>query len=114
MPVPLHPGRERERGFNQSTLLARALARSLALPLREKAIVRIRKTLPQVGLSDSERRRNLKNAFRCRDTHTIADQRVLLVDDVMTTGATVASACKALLRGGAMRVMVLTAARTVP
>lgn len=112
-PVPLHAGRERERGFNQSALLARSLARFIELPLQEKIIIRIGKTKSQVGLSDAERRRNLKNAFLCRETHRIAARRVLLVDDVMTTGATVASACRALLRGGALRVLVLTAARTV-
>jgi len=110
VPVPLHPRRRRERGYNQSELLTRSLARRVALPCC-RALVRVRPTVPQVGLTDSQRQENVRKAFRCRDAGQISGMRVLLVDDVMTTGATAASAAQALLDGGAMRVSVLTVAR---
>ncbi len=112
-PVPLHAKRKRERGFNQSALLGRALARLVALPIREHALVRARATLPQVGLSDTQRAHNVRHAFRCDKPHIVKGMRILLVDDVMTTGSTVASAAEALLDAGAIRVSVLAVARAV-
>jgi ComF family protein len=113
VPVPLHAERERNRGFNQSALLAAELSRFLALPWKKNILRRIRNTKPQVGLSDTQRRVNMKNAFHCRDPRIVQDRRLLLIDDVMTTGATAASAAQALLQAGALRVSVLTAARTL-
>ena len=110
--VPLHPRRKRERGYNQSELLAQHLARRIALPLYH-GLKRIRSTNPQVGLSNSERIDNVQGAFRCPDSRQVSGKRVLMVDDVMTTGATVASAAQALLEAGAVRVCVLTVARAV-
>ncbi len=110
VPVPLHPKRKRERGYNQSELLARSLALQLAVPY-DCLLVRTRSTLPQVGLSDAQRQENVKNAFRCRTPERISKCRILLIDDVMTTGATVSSAAQALLDAGAFRVSVLTVAR---
>ncbi len=110
VPVPLHSRRRRERGYNQSELLARSLARRLALPC-EPALIRTRPTLPQVGLTDSQRQENVRNAFECRDAAQISKRRILLVDDVMTTGATVSSAARTLMERGALRVSVLTVAR---
>ena len=109
-PVPLHPKRKRERGYNQSELIARLLARQIAIPYND-ALARIRSTLPQVGLTDSQRLENLRKAFRSVNQEQIQGRRVLLIDDVMATGATVASAAQALLEGGALRVSVLTVAR---
>ncbi len=114
VPVPLHPKRRRERGYNQAGLLGRGLSRHIAVPFFEQSLARVQHTLPQVGLTDPERLRNVRGAFRCRAPEKVAGRRVLLVDDVMTTGATVASAAEALLAGGALRVSVLTAARAVP
>lgn len=111
VPVPLHPKRRRERGYNQSELLLSSLAPHVRLP-RCNALARIRATPPQVGLSDAQRQENVSAAFRCRHPERVRGKRVLLVDDVMTTGATVAGAAQALLAGGAMRVSVLTVART--
>jgi ComF family protein len=110
VPVPLHPGRRRERGFNQSELLARFLSDHIAV-LHCPALIRARPTLPQVGLTDAARKENVRNAFRCSLPQRVLGKRILLVDDVMTTGATVASAAQALLNGGALRVSVLTVAR---
>ncbi len=114
VPVPLHPSRRRERGFNQAAVLARHLARMLAIPLSEEALRRVCRTLPQVGLTDAERKKNVRGAFLCRRRELVDGRRILLVDDVMTTGATVRSASTALLEGGALRVSVLTLARAVP
>jgi ComF family protein len=114
VPVPLHPKRIRQRGFNQAALLAGDLAAQMALPCSGSALIRVRHTAPQVGLSDIRRQENVRKAFQCAAKGRIAGQRVLLVDDVMTTGATVESAAQALLEGGAFRVSVITFARTVP
>jgi len=114
VPVPLHPRRRRERGFNQAVLLAVALQEQLMLPYSEAPLSRTRDTLPQVGLSDAERSSNVKSAFRCKQPALVRNRRILLVDDVMTTGATAASAAEALLAAGARSVTVLTVARAVP
>jgi len=111
--VPLHPGRRRERGFNQAALLARTLARDLGLPISETALGRTRSTQAQSGLSDAQRRLNVRGAFAVRNRTAVQEKHLLLVDDVMTTGATVASASRALLEAGALRVSVLTLARVV-
>ncbi len=110
VPIPLHSKRKRERGFNQSELLARSLARQIALPC-ESCLVRGRPTLPQVGLSDSQRKDNVRKAFRCRNPKRVSGKRILLVDDVMTTGATVSSAAQELMDQGALRISILTVAR---
>jgi ComF family protein len=110
VPVPLHPKRKRDRGYNQAELLAVSLARLLAIPYC-KALLRIRSTQPQVGLTDSQRLENVRKAFSCYRPKRISKQRILLIDDVMTTGATVESAAQALLDAGAWRVSVLTVAR---
>jgi ComF family protein len=112
VPVPLHPLRRRQRGYNQAALLARPLARQLGLTFHARALKRTGGAQPQVGLSDHERAQNVRNVFRCDRPGLILGKRVLLIDDVMTTGATVASAAEALLQGGALRVSVLTVART--
>ena len=110
--VPLHPKRRRERGFNQSELLAQELAQCIAIPYL-KALKRVRYTPPQVGLTDSQRRENIRYAFRCNTPQQISRRRILLVDDVMTTGATIAGAAQTLIEAGAGSVSVLTAARAV-
>jgi ComF family protein len=113
VPVPLHSSRERRRGYNQSALLARAVAPELGVAFAERVLVRVAATLPQVGLSVAERRSNVRGAFRVRDAGSVKGRRVLLVDDVFTTGATAGSAAQALLRAGALRVSVATVARAV-
>jgi ComF family protein len=110
VPVPLYPTRKRERGFNQSELLARSLTRRTAIPC-SSVLARVRATLPQVGLTDSQRAENVRKAFRCPNPAQVSGRRILLIDDVMTTGATVSSAARTLLEAGALRVSVLTVAR---
>jgi ComF family protein len=108
VPVPLHALREKERGFNQSALVARALAAMAGTPVRERVLMRARDTPPQTGLSAFARRRNVAGAFQARFA---VDGAVVLVDDVMTTGATAAAAAAALRASGAAEVRLLTLAR---
>ena len=105
--VPLHPARLRERGFNQSLELARHCARALGLPLRWGLCRRLRATAVQSTLDRRRRQANLRGAFASAGV----PRRVALVDDVMTSGATVAEAVRALLAGGAEEVQVWVAAR---
>jgi ComF family protein len=108
VPVPLFFRRERIRGYNQSTLLARALARHLGLPADDRTLVRARNTASQARTSNVEERgANVRDAFRCGDRR-LAGKRVLLIDDVSTTGATLDSCARALLDGGAASVWALT------
>jgi competence protein ComFC len=112
VPVPLHPHRQRARGYNQSLLLAREISRRLELPLAAEALVRRRDTPPQAKAVEADaRRRNVADAFDCRP-RAVAGRRVLLVDDVTTTGATLDACARALLaEGGASSVWALTFAR---
>lgn len=111
VPVPLYHVRRRERGFNQSALLAHALARRISSKSSSRFLKRIRPTVTQTHLTATQRLSNVYNAFESRREKRLAGQRVLLVDDVMTTGATVNACAKALKKGGAASVHVLTVAR---
>jgi ComF family protein len=112
VPVPLHPERERARGFNQAALLARELARLSHLPLDEHSVVRrVHTERHRAGMDSRARRESVTGAFAVRHPDSITGRRVLLIDDVFTTGATV-SACAAVLKeAGAEVVFVLTIAR---
>jgi ComF family protein len=112
VPVPLHPSRLRRRGYNQAALLAWALSRRVGLPVDEDALYRVRATASQMRLPAADRRRNVEDAFRCTDDR-MRGRRVLLVDDVCTTGATLEACADALREGGACQVWALTLARTV-
>jgi ComF family protein len=112
VPVPLHLGRLRERGFNQAVVLARGPARRFGLPLALRALERLRATPAQVGLGERERRTNLRGAFAAREPAVLRDRRVLLVDDVVTTLATADACARAALAAGARSVDVLAFART--
>jgi ComF family protein len=108
--VPLHWRRRLQRGFNQSALLAGAVARRYGIPVRS-ALRRTRATPTQAGLTHAGRRSNVAGAFRVARPETVAGRRVLLVDDVMTTGATASACAAALKRAGARYVALLTLAR---
>lgn len=115
IPVPLHTSRERERGFNQAAVLARELARLSKLALDEHCVMRrVHTERHRAGMDARARRESVADAFAVRHAEAIAGQRVLLIDDVFTTGATVSS-CAAALRGaGALEIFVLTIARAMP
>ncbi len=110
VPVPLHATRLHERGYNQAALLARELAQQAGLTLDEKTLVRKRATAPQVKLSARERRKNVHDAFCCCNDE-LARKRVLLIDDVCTTGATLEACAIALHESGVRSVQALTLAR---
>jgi ComF family protein len=110
VPVPLHWTRRWRRGFNQAEVLARAVGRSLAIPVAVGALRRVRATPPQQGDPEA-RRRNVRDAFRVHRPGRVAGRRVLLVDDVFTTGATANAAARALRSAGAADIGVLTLAR---
>jgi ComF family protein len=113
LPVPLHPKRLRWRGFNQSVVLARAIGQAWRLPVDPFVLARSRETPPQTQLNEEERRKNMRRAFAVKAEKSIAGQAVLLIDDVYTSGATVNECSRALKRGGAKEVSVLTLARTI-
>lgn len=110
VPMPLHWRKRWQRGFNQSALLASEISRRVNLPVRN-ALRRIRPTAAQAGLTNAKRRLNVSGAFRARKRPALNGKRVLLVDDVMTTGATAASCARALKLAGARQVTLLTLAR---
>jgi ComF family protein len=110
VPVPLHPTRERQRGYNQSALLGRALGRRLDVPVLE-AVSRVRKTDDQVGLDRRRRRENVKAAFACPQPELASGRNLLLLDAVCTTGSTLNACAEPLLRAGAATVWGLVVAR---
>ena len=110
VPVPLHPARQRERGFNQAGLLAELLSAQTSIPCRP-LLKRIRYTTTQTALDRSERIENLHNAFRLRKNADVRGLRVLLIDDVLTTGSTLSECARVLKRAGATSIYAATAAR---
>jgi len=111
VPVPLHHVRKRGRGYNQSTVLAQELGRRLGCKTRPGLLKRIRPTISQTNLTAKDRLSNVTQAFQYRKEEALTGRKVLLVDDVMTTGATVNACAGALKKGGAVTVHVITAAR---
>lgn len=119
VPVPLHASRQRQRGFNQAALLAEGLRRHLAgtcggSGVDTRALLRTRPTPPQTGLSFSARRENVRGVFSVAEPDRVRARTVVLVDDVMTTGATLSSCAAALIAAGARQVLALTLARATP
>ena len=106
VPIPLHWRRRWQRGYNQSETLARAVAQRLGLPCRARMLRRARATQPQSSLAATERRQNVKGVFQVRDATGIQGQRVLLIDDVLTTGSTAHEAARTLRSAGATAVVV--------
>jgi competence protein ComFC len=110
VPVPLHPARERERGFNQAQLLADLFSARISVSVRP-ALERIRYTTTQTAFDRAERMENLRNAFRLRPKMHVQDLRVLLIDDILTTGSTLSECARVLKKAGAISVHAATAAR---
>lgn len=113
--VPLHPARQRERGYNQTELLARALGDMIDLPVAKIGLRRVRHTLPQMSLDAADRRENVQGAFVCRPQEEgggeLSNRRILIIDDVCTTGSTLEACSLALKAGGASSVWGFTLAR---
>ncbi|MDE2181132.1 MAG: ComF family protein [candidate division NC10 bacterium] len=110
IPVPLHSKRERTRGFNQAALLAKEVGRGFGLDVGERLLGRVRATEAQSG-GRREREKNVKGAFQVTRPDRVKDRRLLLIDDVLTTGATAGECAKTLLAAGAATVGVYTLAR---
>jgi ComF family protein len=113
LPVPLHRQRLMQREFNQAAVLAQGLARHLNVPVLERLLARVRATRPQVGLSGGERRQNVKQAFTVTNPTALEDKLVLVVDDVLTTGATLGEVARIVKLAGARQVDVFALARVV-
>jgi ComF family protein len=113
VPVPLHPDRERRRGYNQAALLAKPLGRLIERPVELEALVRVRATRSQTMLNSFERRRNVADAFACVKGEDMAGRDIMVVDDVATTGATLDACAAALLACEVRSVRAFTLARAV-
>ena len=117
VPVPLHESKMRQRGFNQSEMIAQVAIRmmpgGLQFSINSRALVRRRPTMSQIGLTPDQRRANIKGAFAVERPNEISGRDILLVDDVMTTGTTVSECARVLLKAGAARVWVATVARAL-
>ena len=113
VPVPLHPARRRERGFNQSRLLARELAGRRGLPVLRGSLVKLRNAPPQAGLRAADRERNVVGAYAARRPGRVRGKVLVLVDDVTTTGATLRECARVLLEAGAKEVRAITLAQAL-
>jgi len=111
IPVPLHPAREKTRGFNQSRVLARELGEIVNIDIIEGVLVKPINVPPQTTLTAKERRKNIKGAFKVSDKAKIKDKTILLVDDVFTTGATIQECSTVLINAGAKEVRGITVAQ---
>lgn len=112
LPIPLHKKREKDRGYNQSTLLATCFAQHQNIEIREDILQRVKNTTPQVSLNAVERQKNMEQAFIVQKSQVV-NRQILLIDDVCTTGATMASAAEALLGAGAKSVSGYCVARAM-
>jgi ComF family protein len=110
VPVPVSNKTLRERGFNQTLLLSKFLSRHLRIPVHMNLLFKKKETLPQIGLGAKERVRNVRNSFEV--TGRLNKHRLILLDDVMTTGATARECAKNLMKAGAEEVVVVTLARS--
>lgn len=110
IPIPLHSGRQRTRGFNQAELIARRLGENLGLPVEAGVLRKVKKTTPQVELSAEERRKNVINTFAVANAALVKGKTIFLLDDVKTTGATLEEAARVLKDAGAKRIWAVTVA----
>ena len=113
VPVPLHPDRRSARGYNQSELISSILSEQLSSPVSFSVLIKTKNTAPQIGLSGKKRVNNLKNSFAVVDRLQLMGKSVMLVDDIITTGATLDACAVELLRAGAKKVSGFTLARTM-
>ncbi|MBF0484492.1 MAG: ComF family protein [Candidatus Omnitrophica bacterium] len=110
IPIPLHPAKMRERGFNQSQILGQMISEKYQIPICNTAIIRTRNTQTQTNFDQKERWTNIQGAFRIKHSEVIKLKNILIIDDLLTTGATVSEAAKTLKQAGAATVGVLTLA----
>ena len=108
IPVPLHKTRSKTRGFNQSELLAKDISDFYKVPVLRDILVRVKKTAPQFGLKKAQRHKNVEGAFAVNAPYRISGRTILLIDDIMTTGATANECERTLFAAGAKQVMIHT------
>ena len=109
VPIPMHPSKKRARGFNQATVLARPLSKAFGIPMAENMIKRVKKTAPQSGLSVPGREQNLSDAFAFNhNKYDITNKKILLIDDIFTSGATMNTCAKLLMDNNAANVVCLS------
>ncbi|MGC8684148.1 MAG: ComF family protein [bacterium] len=113
IPVPLSEGRLKHRSYNQTQLLAKILSRQLSLPVYNNVLIKVKETAPQSRLNSAQRYENVKHAYRVVNNHQFKNKNVLLIDDVITTGATTNACTKVLMRAGAKRVYVMAIAMNI-
>ncbi len=113
IPMPLHIKRQKFRGFNQAEEIANKLSLSLEIPVRANILIKIKNTPAQAELSNKERRKNIKNVFLCKQPEAIKNKRIILVDDVLTTGSTMESVAETLKQSGAKEVWGMVVARGI-
>ena len=111
IPVPLEKKKLKWRGFNQAEEIAKQLSKFFKIPLINDVLIKIKETLPQVELSDRERKENIKGAFACPAPEKIQGRKILLVDDIYTTGSTMAECAKVLKKAGAKEIIGIVVAR---
>jgi ComF family protein len=114
IPIPLEKRRLKWRGFNQAQELAKHLSEFLDIPLVCDVLIKKQKTLPQVRLSDKERRKNISGSFSCKNQKKILEKKILLIDDIYTTGSTMKESAKVLKKSGAKKIIGITIARALP
>jgi len=111
IPVPLSKKKLKERGFNQAKEIGKELSKFLKIPLISDCLIKIKETLPQVELSDEEREENIKGVFSCQNQNKIQGRKILLIDDVYTTGSTMEECARVLKKAGVKEVIGIVAAR---
>ncbi|KKQ96436.1 MAG: hypothetical protein A3F95_02475 [Candidatus Nealsonbacteria bacterium RIFCSPLOWO2_12_FULL_39_31] len=112
IPIPLHIKKHKFRGFNQAEEIAKKLSSALKIPINDKALIKIKKTPAQTELNNKKRRENIKNVFLCKQPETIKNRRIILVDDVFTTGSTMEEVAITLKKSGAREVWGIAVARS--
>jgi len=112
IPVPLHKKRRRRRGYNQSEIIAKHLSKVYCLPMSSQILIKTKNTVPQMKLSKKLRIKNLTDSFSSKNIHILKNKNIMLVDDVITTGTTLNTCAKKLIKAGAKKVFVFTLART--
>ena len=111
IPVPIHKKRKRQRGYNQSELIAKEIAKKTKIKYEPKCLVKKINTKPQSLLNKNDRRRNIKNAYKINNKEKLQDKKIILFDDIYTTGSTVNECSRILIKNGAKEVLVLTLAK---
>lgn len=111
IPVPIHNDRKRKRGYNQSELIAKEIGKKLDIPVISNCLVKIKNVVPQSTLNKEQRKQNIKGVYQVKKEETIKGKRIVLVDDIFTTGSTLEECSKMLKQAGASKIGIFTIAK---